>query len=92
MTRLGTKNQPAIARVQTTDRAQQILELCTQHSIVCIVGIEPDKPEDITDVERALHPHTPLRAPAKWVVTNRAPVAAASRPRSAVPNSQPDYP
>ena len=65
MTRLGTRNQPAIARVQTTDRAQQILELCTQHGIVCIVGVEPDKPEDITDVERALRPPTPIRAPAK---------------------------
>lgn len=65
MTRLGTRNQPAIARVQTTDRAQQILELCTQHGIVCIVGVEPDKPEDITDVERALRPPTPIRARAK---------------------------
>lgn len=65
MTRLGTRNQPAIARVQTTDRAQQILELCTWRGIVCIVGIEPDKSEDITDVERALHPPTPIRAPTK---------------------------
>jgi len=65
MTRLGTRNQPAIARVQTMDRAQQILELCTQHGIVSIVGVEPDKPEDITDVERALHPPTPTRARAK---------------------------
>jgi uncharacterized protein YecA (UPF0149 family) len=27
--------------------------------------VEPDKPEDITDVERALHPPTPIRARAK---------------------------
>lgn len=65
MTRLGMRNQPAIVRVQTTDRAQQILELCTRHGIVCIVGVEPDKPEDITDVERALHLPTSIRVPVK---------------------------
>lgn len=65
MTRLGQASQPAIVRVQTTDRAQQILELCSQHGIVCIVGVEADQPEDITDVTRALHPPTSVRAPAK---------------------------
>ena len=54
VTRLGTRQQPAIVRVQTADRAQQIIALCNEHGIVCIVGVEPDQREDITDVERAL--------------------------------------
>jgi len=60
VTRLGTQQRPAIARVQTAERAQQILALCNQHRIQCIVGVEPDQREDITDVERALNPSTPI--------------------------------
>ena len=65
VTRLGTRTQPAIVRVQTTERAQQILELCNQHGIECIVGVEPDKSEDITDVDRALNSPRPIRAATK---------------------------
>lgn len=65
MTRLGTRQQPAIVRVQTVDRAQQIMTLCDEHGIVCIVGVEPDQREDITDVERALNPSTPIRVTPK---------------------------
>lgn len=65
MTRLGTRQQPAIVCVQTMDRAHQIMALCNDHGIVCIVGVEPDKREDITDVERALNPSTPTRVTPK---------------------------
>jgi SWIM/SEC-C metal-binding protein len=65
VTRLGTKQRPAIARVQTAERAQQILALCNQHGIQCIVGVEPDQREDITDIERALNPSTPTRVAPK---------------------------
>jgi SWIM/SEC-C metal-binding protein len=60
--RLGTQKHPAIARAQTAQRAEQLIALCAEHDIVCIVGIEPDKPEDITDIERALNPQEPVRA------------------------------
>jgi len=65
VTRLGTKKHPAIVRVQTADRAQQIVALCSERGIECIVGVEPDRPEDITDVERALNPPTAIRAAPK---------------------------
>jgi SWIM/SEC-C metal-binding protein len=65
VTRLGTKKRPAIVRVQTADRAQQLIALCSERGIACIVGVEPDKPEDVTDVERALNPLTPVRIVAK---------------------------
>ncbi len=65
MTRLGTRQQPAIVRVQTVDRAQQIMALCNDHGIVCIVGVEPDQREDVTDVELALNPSTPTRVAPK---------------------------
>jgi len=39
------------------ERAQEILMLCNEHGWQVIVGIEPDKPEDVSDVERLLkHP------------------------------------
>jgi SWIM/SEC-C metal-binding protein len=63
--RIGTRKHPAIVRVQTAYRAQQIMALCGENGIECIVGIEPDQPEDFTDVERALYPTEPVRVAAK---------------------------
>jgi SWIM/SEC-C metal-binding protein len=51
---IGTHKHPAIARVQTVERAQQVIDFCKEHGIQAIVGVEPDKTEDISDVERAM--------------------------------------
>lgn len=59
MASLGTSKRPAIVRVQTMQRVEEISELCDQHGIHFIIGLEPDKPEDISDVERALAAHQP---------------------------------
>jgi SWIM/SEC-C metal-binding protein len=59
---IGTKQRPAVVRVQTQARAAEILELCTEHDIQVLVGVEPDKTEDISDVERILDPPTPALA------------------------------
>lgn len=56
MARIGTSKHPAVARVRTEKRAHDIVDLCDEHNIKVIVGIEPDKPEDISDVELALSP------------------------------------
>ncbi len=55
MAKLGSHKHPAIARVQTMERAQEIVELCNEHDWQVIVGIEPDKPEDIADVNKLLN-------------------------------------
>jgi SWIM/SEC-C metal-binding protein len=60
--RIGTKKHPAVVRVATEERARQILELCNQHGIQAIVGIEPDQPDDISDVERILRCLDPGKA------------------------------
>jgi SWIM/SEC-C metal-binding protein len=62
---LGTRKKPAIVRVQTEQRAQQVLEFCADNEIVVMVGLEPDKPEDITDIERAILAGQPARAAPK---------------------------
>jgi SWIM/SEC-C metal-binding protein len=46
------KNKPAIVRVQTQERAIEIYNLCELNGWKVIVGIEPDKEEDISDVEK----------------------------------------
>jgi SWIM/SEC-C metal-binding protein len=63
--RIGTQKHPAIIRVQTPQRAQEMVALCAEHGIDYVVGVEPDKPEDISDIERALNPPEPVRAALK---------------------------
>ena len=55
MAKLGSRKRPAVVRVQTEKKAQEILELCNELGWQVIVGLEPDKPEDLTDVERLLN-------------------------------------
>ena len=59
MSKSGNDKRPTVVRVQTQARAGEILSLCDEHGWKVIVGIEPDKPEDISDVERPLNPPTP---------------------------------
>ena len=51
MAKLGSKKKPAVARVQTEKRAGEIMRICNERGWQVIVGIEPDKPEDISDIK-----------------------------------------
>ena len=57
--KLGSDKKPAVVRVQTGERAQEITQLCNQHGWQVIVGIEPDKAENTEDV--------------KWLLKHRSP-------------------
>lgn len=65
MARIGTSKHPAVARACTEERAREIVEFCNDHNIKVIVGIEPEKPEDISDVVRALSRPKPEATDAK---------------------------
>jgi len=65
MATIGTKQHPAVLRVRSEARAMQLIAYCKQVGVQAIVGVEPDQHEDITDLDRALNPPEPLRAPAK---------------------------
>ena len=65
MASIGTRTKPAIVRVQSTERARQVLEFCEDNEVVVMVGVEPDKSEDLTDIERALLAREPARAAPK---------------------------
>ncbi len=60
MAKLGTKEKPAVIHVQTIERGAEIVNLCDKNGWQVIVGIEPDKPEDISDVERLINPPKPI--------------------------------
>ena len=51
MSKLGTKNKPAVVKVQTEERAAEIMALCNAKGWQVIVGIEPDKVENIDDIK-----------------------------------------
>ena len=62
MPRLGSKKRPAIVRVQTQERAAEIAAICKEHDWYYIIGIEPHKAEDISDIERLLNPAVRAKA------------------------------
>ena len=53
---IGSRQRPAIVRVQTEERAAEIFKICVEKGWQVIVGIEPDEQENISDVERLLDP------------------------------------
>ena len=65
MAKLGSEKRPVVVHVQTHERAKEILALCNKHGLKVIVGIEPDKPENISDVERAITTPTTKRVKPK---------------------------
>jgi len=62
MAKLGTSKRPAIVRVRTEERGEEIVSICNQHGWQVIAGVEPDKPEDISDVERLLTSPAPAES------------------------------
>jgi SWIM/SEC-C metal-binding protein len=59
MTKLGTKKRPLRIHVQTEERAKEIASICTEHGWYYIIAFEPNKPEDISDVNRLLNGDSP---------------------------------
>ena len=49
--KLGTKKKPAVVRVQTEARMAELSEIFQKNGWIFAIGLEPDKPEDLTDLE-----------------------------------------
>jgi SWIM/SEC-C metal-binding protein len=56
MTKLGSTKRPLILRVQDESKIGDILEICNKNNWRCIIGCEPDKPEDLSDLKKLLQP------------------------------------
>jgi SWIM/SEC-C metal-binding protein len=63
--KIGTEKKPAVIQVQTEKRRQEIVSLFKENGWKYIIKLEPEKPEDITDLERLLHPPQPMTAEKK---------------------------
>ena len=62
MAKLGSEKRSAIIRVKTEARAVEIISICNDSGWQVIAGLEPDEPEDISDVEQLLNSRTPNKA------------------------------
>jgi Predicted metal-binding protein related to the C-terminal domain of SecA len=62
MAKLGTKQKPVMVRVKTQARAMEIVQVCKANGWQFIMGLEPDKPEDISDLQKLLHPPAPIKS------------------------------
>ena len=54
MAKLGSDKRPAVVRVRTMPKGEEIVALCERHHWKVIVGIEPDRPEDLSDIDLLL--------------------------------------
>jgi len=75
MAKLGSDKRPAVVRVRTMPKGEEIVALCERHHWKVIVGIEPDQPEDLSDIDLLL----------------RGPVAEPPAPRAAPRIGRNDY-
>jgi SWIM/SEC-C metal-binding protein len=63
--KLGTESNPAVATVQNEARLKEVASIFEKNGWEYTIGLEPDKPEDITDLERLLNPQRPKIAEEK---------------------------
>ena len=62
MAKLGSKKRPIVVRVHTDEKARYVAETCAKNGWQYIIGFEPDKPEDISDLEKLLNPPQLIRS------------------------------
>jgi len=63
--KIGTEKNPAVVTVQTEERLKEVAAIFEAHGWKYTIGLEPDKPEDIIDLERLLNPPKPKTAEKK---------------------------
>jgi SWIM/SEC-C metal-binding protein len=63
--KLGTKKKPAVVKVQTEERLKEVASIFEEKDWEYVIGLEPDKPEDIADLEILLNRPKPVAAEKK---------------------------
>ncbi|MBW1866925.1 MAG: SEC-C domain-containing protein [Deltaproteobacteria bacterium] len=64
-TKLGTEKKHAVVSVQTEERMKEVASIFEEKGWKCIIGLEPDEPEDIADLEILLNSPKPKLAEKK---------------------------
>jgi SWIM/SEC-C metal-binding protein len=62
MAKLGSEKRPIVVRVHTDEKARYVAETCVKNGWHYIIGFEPDKPEDISALEKLLNPQQPVKS------------------------------
>jgi len=65
MAKLLSNENQAVARVKTLEKAEEIIAICNERGWEVTMGIEPDKPEDLSDLERLVKPPSPITSKPK---------------------------
>jgi SWIM/SEC-C metal-binding protein len=60
--KLGTEKNPASVQVQTEKRAKEVRALFEKNGWHYNLTVDKDKPENVADLERLLHPPQPVKA------------------------------
>lgn len=63
--KLGTEKNPAVVHVRTEKRLKEVTAQFKAKGWIFKVLLEPDRPEDTTDLERLLNPQKPTRVEKK---------------------------
>ncbi len=63
--RLGTEKNPAVVHVRTEKRLKEVTAQFKAKDWIFKILLEPDRPEDTTDLERLLNPQKPTRVEKK---------------------------
>jgi SWIM/SEC-C metal-binding protein len=63
--KIGTEKKPAVVSVQTEERLQEVASIFEENGWKYTIKLEPEKPEDIIDLERLLNPPKPKIAEKK---------------------------
>lgn len=78
MARIGTDKKPAVVRVRSEERAREVLAMAAEAGVKIIVGIEPDKFEDISDLGKAIEKRSAVAAPPRARPAKNAPCPCGS--------------
>jgi hypothetical protein len=54
MAKLGTEKRPGVVRVGTVEKAEEIVAFCQARGWKVIVGVEPDQPQDMSDLDEII--------------------------------------
>ena len=49
--RLGTKKAPAQINVQTEEREQELIEICSTNGWSCVITLDPEQDENTSDLD-----------------------------------------
>ena len=63
--KLGTEKNPAVVSVQTEERSKEVASIFEKNGWKYTIELEPNKPEDIADLERLFNPPKPKIAEKK---------------------------